>query len=318
MNSTQAVQWELPFLAAVFSPFPPSALAKSDEGKELKIYAGSRVIMTSTNPSSILRVHLYSTYDRLKRGRLPPLLKSTDEDIITDGEPAPETAPMIDPASISRCCIERGLFPAVLLFFQYPCGTSKGWSEWVDRELRDPSTCDILNRAGVLDAIFISKACDIHIEAKMLRHVVRRWSTETHNFICSWGEFAPTLEDVANIFLLPLCGSQDPFHIALTLEDKLKLETLRKGAPTSPSTSLRFSNWVQFFGDVNRNESCRLVAFISLWLGRFIFCDFSQDCLHERVQILEKGAAGTMAVETFLNSSFLQVFLWERFQGIEV
>ncbi|CAL8992940.1 unnamed protein product [Prunus brigantina] len=36
------VQWELPFLVDVFSPFLPSALAKYDEGKELKIYAGSR------------------------------------------------------------------------------------------------------------------------------------------------------------------------------------------------------------------------------------------------------------------------------------
>ncbi|CAL9001554.1 unnamed protein product [Prunus brigantina] len=131
-----------------------------------------RVIMTSINPSSILRDHLYSIDDRLKRGRPPPLLKS---------QPRKQL--------------------------------HKGWSEWVDRGLRDPSICDILSRAGVLDAIFISKACDIHIEAKMLRHVVRRWSTETHTFICSWGEFAPTVEDVANIFHLPLCGSQDPFHI---------------------------------------------------------------------------------------------------------
>ncbi|CAL9000940.1 unnamed protein product, partial [Prunus brigantina] len=229
------------------------------------------VVMTSINPSSILRDHLYSTDDRLKRGRPPPLLKSTDEDIIIDGELAPATTPVVDPASILRCCIERGLFPAVPLFFQYPCGTSKGWSEWVDRELRDSSTGDILSRAGVLDGIFISKACDIHIEVKMLRHVVRRWRTETHTFICSWGEFAPTLEDVANIFHLPLCGNQDPFHIALTPEDKLKLETLRKGAPTSPSTSLRFSNWIQFFGGVNRHESCRLAAFISLWLGSAFF-----------------------------------------------
>ncbi|CAL8089178.1 unnamed protein product [Prunus armeniaca] len=37
-----AVQWELPFLVTVFSSFLPPALAKSDEGKELKIYAGSR------------------------------------------------------------------------------------------------------------------------------------------------------------------------------------------------------------------------------------------------------------------------------------
>ncbi|CAL8995235.1 unnamed protein product [Prunus brigantina] len=135
--------------------------------------------MTSINPSFILKDHLYSTDDRLKRGRPPPLLKNTDEDIIIDGEPAPKATPVIDPVLISRCCIERGLFPAVPLFFQYPCGTNKGWSERVDRELRDPSTCDVPSRAGVLDAIFISKACDIHI-AKTLRHVVRRWSTETH------------------------------------------------------------------------------------------------------------------------------------------
>ncbi|CAL8121399.1 unnamed protein product [Prunus armeniaca] len=275
------------------------------------------------------------------------LSKGADEDIIVDEEPAPEATPVIDPASVSRCCIERGLFPAVPLFFQYPCSTSKGWSEWVDDELKNPSTHDILSRAGVLEAIFASKACDIHIEVKTLRHLVRRWSTETHTFICSWGEFTPTLEDVANIFHLPLCGSQDPFHIALTPEDGLKLETLRKGAPTSPSTSLRSSNWIQFFGNSDRDEPCRLAAFVSLWLGRFLFCDFSQDCLHGRVfplalaiaqgsmillapmflahlyrlldhiQFLEKGEAGTMAVETFVNSSFLQIFLWERFRGVE-
>ncbi|CAL8175193.1 unnamed protein product [Prunus armeniaca] len=302
-------------------------------------------IMASSNPPFIIRDHLYSEDDRLKRGRPPPLLKDADEDITIDEEPAPEATPMIDPASVSRCCIERGLFPTVPLFFQYPCSTSKGWSEWVDDELKNPSTRDILSRAGVLEAIFAFKACDIHIEVKTLRHLVRRWSSETHTFICSWGEFTPTLEDVANIFHLPLCGSQDPFHIALTPEDGLKLKTLRNGAPTSPSTSLRFSNWIQFFGNSDRDEPCRLAAFVSLWLGRFLFCDFFQDCLHGRVfplalaiargsmiplapmflghlyrlldqiQFLEKGAAGTMAMETFVNSSFLQIFLWERFKG---
>ncbi|CAL2263196.1 unnamed protein product [Prunus armeniaca] len=303
----------------------------------LYFYPARVPIIASGNPPFIIRDHLYSIDDRLKRGRPPPLLKGADEDIIIDEEPAPEATPVIDPHLYQ-----------VPLFFQYPCSTSKGWSEWVDHELKNPSTRDILSRAGVLEAIFASKACDIHIEAKTLRHLVRRWSTETHTFICSWGEFTPTLEDVANIFRLPLCGSQDPFHIALTPEDGLKLETLRKGAPTSPSTSLRFSNWIQFFGNSDRDEPCRLAAFVSLWLGRFLFCDFSQDCLQGRVfplalaiargsmiplapmflghlyrlldqiQFLEKGAAGTMAVETFANSSFLQIFLWERFKGIEL
>ncbi|CAL2229618.1 unnamed protein product [Prunus armeniaca] len=97
-------------------------------------------------------------------------------------------------------------------------------------------------QSEVLDVIFLSKLWDIHIEAKMLHHVVRRWSTATHNFVCSWGEFTPTLEDVANISRLPICGDRSPFDIALTPEEVDKLAILRRGAPTSPSTSLRFSN----------------------------------------------------------------------------
>ncbi|CAL2264121.1 unnamed protein product [Prunus armeniaca] len=123
-----------------------------------------------------------------------------------------------------------------------------------------------------------------------------------HTFTCSWGEFTPTLEDVANIFHLPLCGSQDAFHIALSPEDELKHEALRKGALTSPSTSLRFSNWIQFFGDANKNEPCRLAALASLWLGRFLSSCGSVlplapmflghlYCLLDQVQLLEKGSA---------------------------
>ncbi|PQQ06009.1 uncharacterized protein Pyn_01636 [Prunus yedoensis var. nudiflora] len=212
----------------------------------------------------------------------------------------------------------------------YPCGINKGWSQWFDRELRDPSIFNILCRTGVLDAIFLSKACDIHIEAKMLRHVVRRWSTETHTFICSWGEFTPTLEDVAKIFHLPICGSQDPFSVTLTLEDSRKLEILRKGAPTAPSTSLRFSNWIQYFGDANRDELCHLAALISLWLGRFIFYDFSQDCLHQWVFSLALAIARGSVIPLApmgsrdygcgnpLELKLMQVFLWESFKGLDM
>ncbi|PQM42012.1 uncharacterized protein Pyn_17872 [Prunus yedoensis var. nudiflora] len=140
--------------------------------------------MASTNLPPIMMDHLYSMDNGLKAGGpLLPLEEACENPVVGD-EPLPGTVPVVDPASVSRCCIEKGLFPAVPLFFQYPCSISKGWSEWVDRELLDPSTCDILRQAQVLDAIFLSKLWDIHIEAKMLRHVVRRWSTATHTFIC--------------------------------------------------------------------------------------------------------------------------------------
>ncbi|PQM42280.1 uncharacterized protein Pyn_18592 [Prunus yedoensis var. nudiflora] len=304
--------------------------------------------MASTNLPPIMLDHLYSMDDNLKVGGPLLSLEDAHENPIVGDKPSPEIAPVIDPASISRCCIEKGLFLAIPLFFQYPCSISKGWLEWVDRKLLDPATCNILRSTQVLDAIFLSKLWDIHIEAKMLRHVVWRWSAATHTFVCSWGEFTPTLEDVANISRLPVCGHRSPFDIALTPEEIDKLAVLRRGAPTSLSNSLRFSNWIQYFGDANRQGPCRLAAFIALWLGRFVLCDFSQDCLHERVfplalaiargnaiplapmflghlyllldqtQLLEKNASGTMGVETLLNSSFFEVFLWERLKGLDV
>ncbi|CAL8088341.1 unnamed protein product [Prunus armeniaca] len=175
--------------------------------------------MASTNLPPIMLDHLYSMDDDLKAEGPLLLLEDARKNPVVGDEPSPETAPI-----------------------------SKGWSEWVDRELRDPSTCNILRRAQVLDAIFLSKLWDIHIEAKMLRHVVRRWSTATYTFVCSWGEFTPTLEDVANISRLPVYGDRSPFGIALTPEEIDSLAVLRRGAPTSPSTSLRFSNWIQYFG----------------------------------------------------------------------
>ncbi|CAL9021335.1 unnamed protein product [Prunus brigantina] len=255
--------------------------------------------MASTDLPPIMLDHLYSTDDNLKAGGPLLLPENARENPVVGDEPSPETTPVVDPASISRCCIEKGLFPAVPLFFQYPCSISKGCAA-------------------------------------------------THTFVCSWGEFTPTLEDVSNISRLPICGDRCPFGVALTPEETDKLAVLLRGAPTYPSTSLRFNNWIQYFGDANRQGPCRLAAFIALWLGRFVFCDFSQDCLHERVfplalaiargdtiplapmfmghlchlldrtQLLEKNASGTMGVETLLNSGFLQVFLWERLRGLDV
>ncbi|CAL8168077.1 unnamed protein product [Prunus armeniaca] len=57
-----------------------------------------KLVMASADPSPIIRDHFYSLDDILKRGRPPPLLKSAGKDIFIDGEPAPETAPVVDPA----------------------------------------------------------------------------------------------------------------------------------------------------------------------------------------------------------------------------
>lgn len=114
----------------------------------------------------------------------------------------------------------------------------------------------------------------------LLCHLVRRWSRETHTFVCSWGEFTPTLEDVANVTGLPITGSIDPSNIQISMEDVDKLDVLRTAKD-------RFSLWVKHFWGFIREEGDRRVfkkgpgyssgyrmeALLSLWLSKFVFPD---------------------------------------------
>ncbi|TQD74856.1 hypothetical protein C1H46_039614 [Malus baccata] len=68
------------------------------------------------------------------------------------------------------------------------------------------------------------------VEPDFLWHVVRSWSTETHTFICAWGEFTQMLED--NM------GNVDLFHYDIPPVDDKVYKNLKKGAPTFPSKAL--------------------------------------------------------------------------------
>ncbi|CAL8151425.1 unnamed protein product [Prunus armeniaca] len=82
--------------------------------------------MASTNLPPIMLDHLYSMDDDLKAEGPLLLLEDARKNPVVGDEPSPETAPVINPASVSRCYIEKGLFPAVPLFFQYPCSIKVG------------------------------------------------------------------------------------------------------------------------------------------------------------------------------------------------
>lgn len=66
--------------------------------------------------------------------------------------------------------------------------------------------------AKVLDAVFLTKKQVIHVESDFLGYMVTRWSTKTYTLSCAWGEFTPTLEDVAYILHLLIVKNVDPFH----------------------------------------------------------------------------------------------------------
>lgn len=59
-----------------------------------------------------------------------------------------------------------------------------------------------------------------------LELVVSQWSSETHTFIVTWGEFPPTLEEVSRLTLLPVLGETNSIGIVLEEVDQVKVKYL--------------------------------------------------------------------------------------------
>ena len=65
-------------------------------------------------------------------------------------------------------------------------------------------------------------------DTEPLREVLRRWCPSTHTFFFSWGELIPTLEDIANHWILPVLGEHSFSHIKLSAEEEKIAAALRK------------------------------------------------------------------------------------------
>ncbi|KAK9906290.1 hypothetical protein M0R45_002625 [Rubus argutus] len=150
-----------------------------------------------------------------------------------------ESESFISPRSISRLLIERGEYSAVPICFQHFSKAATGWSEWVNSELEFKSKKTIVE-TGLAVPLLLSSFCEIFKDDIFLRHVVRRWSPQTHTFVCSWGEFTPTLEDVYNIMRLPITGDTDPFDLTLD-------ESLEKKAKDSSRGYWQFAREIRIF-----------------------------------------------------------------------
>ena len=101
-------------------------------------------------------------------------------------------------SSIYDLVIHQGISLPMPIHFEFWSGTAQGWKEWVDSELSDTGFMGLLQRAGVLKAIVLSRSLSNFQDLYNLRHLVHRWCAITHTFFFSCGELTVTLEDVAN------------------------------------------------------------------------------------------------------------------------
>jgi hypothetical protein len=168
---------------------------------------------------------------------------------------------------ISELLIQKGDIQAVPINFDFLCAASKDWSHWVDREILDPDFWDSLLDAGVHWSILISRSYNMFRDTESLRELLRRWCPSTHTFFFSWGELTPTLEDVANHWMLPILGELSLSNIKLSAEEEEIAAALRK------QSSTRLSGWPSHFIQ-HKGVSVRRAAFVLYWLCKCTFGNF--------------------------------------------
>jgi hypothetical protein len=168
---------------------------------------------------------------------------------------------------ISELLIQKGDIQPAPINFDFLCAASKDWSHWVYREILDSDFWDSLRDAGVHWSILISRSCNMFRDTESLHELLRRWCPSTHTFFFSWGELTPTLEDVANHWMLPILGEHSLSNIKLSAEEEEIAAALRK------QSSTRLSGWPSFFV-YHKEVSVRRASFVLYWLCKCTFGNF--------------------------------------------
>ena len=76
-------------------------------------------------------------------------------------------------SSISDLVIRQGISFLVPIHFEFGSGTAQGWKEWVNSELSDTGFMSLLQQAGVLKAVILSRSLSNFRDLYNLRHLVR-------------------------------------------------------------------------------------------------------------------------------------------------
>uniref|UniRef100_A0A2N9HEB1 Aminotransferase-like plant mobile domain-containing protein n=1 Tax=Fagus sylvatica TaxID=28930 RepID=A0A2N9HEB1_FAGSY len=216
--------------------------------------------------------------------------------------------------------IQRKDVLAVPLKFDFQCLRATNWEAWVDKELADETFCRLLEQAGVLQAILISRSLNMYRDTESLRQLVRRWCPSSHTFFLAHGELTVTLEDVENHWRLPILGDCDPSEVELSPAE-IKAEAILLDYDTTLRRAAFVVYWLSkcVFGEYPSYAvkplyfrlAVKISTGTSFSFGRYV----SRSFLHSIRTYLhadEMSGESCHFVATALNSSVLQAFLWEH------
>ena len=68
---------------------------------------------------------------------------------------------------------QRKEFLLAPIQFLCPCGTTSGWSDWVEQEVADEGFCQILRDARIFEAVVLSRGWNMNRDVRALQFMVR-------------------------------------------------------------------------------------------------------------------------------------------------
>ncbi|MED6132603.1 hypothetical protein PIB30_020613 [Stylosanthes scabra] len=201
--------------------------------------------------------------------------------------------------TLLRYRLQRRKFPWTSWKSEAPTQVNKVWNKLVFTTLFEEGG-DFLSR---LEEAGVAKAIRTSASNSRYRHDMsllwQRWCSQTYTFVTSWGEFSPTLEDVAMLLQLPVFGNLDLTNLYVDLDlrklarDLLQLDSKKKKCTIKYS----YSNWSRyFFGNFLNGEfvpasddipvDLKEAAFIAYWLSKYVFLGPADECLSQGVFLL--------------------------------
>ncbi|RWR93808.1 Serine/threonine-protein phosphatase 7 [Cinnamomum micranthum f. kanehirae] len=164
------------------------------------------------------------------------------------------------------------------------------WELWISLMLpRHDSTCQ---RFAVLDYIKAS-TCEIQRDPATILGLVESWCADTNAFVFEWGESTITLEDVLILGGFSVLGE---FVNAPLSEEMGQIEKTivkaHRGFNKMKSKKDSHGAWLNHF--IGINGELEHVAFLSLWLSRYVFPTHPVDTIGRNVfSIVVQLAKGT-------------------------
>lgn len=89
------------------------------------------------------------------------------------------------------------------------------------------------------EALNLASAISTNQKHSNLEFLISKWSAESHTVVAAYGEFAPLLEEVSALTMLPLFGYTHSMGVVIDKKSQEKLDILNKALFESRSSSTK-------------------------------------------------------------------------------